>query len=713
MAKSSPSGNQADSAALARMGTLVRALRHHDHLYYVEGRPEISDAEYDALFRELQQLEAAHPALVLDDSPTRRVGAPVPEGQGFAVVEHAVPMLSIDSLFSVEEVHDFEARILRFLNLEDADLAWVVEPKFDGVSLSVVYEGGRLARAVTRGDGDRGEDVTANARTIRNLPLVLDGGARGLPRLLEVRGEVLMARDRFERFNAARVARGEERFANARNATAGAMRRNDPAEVARYPLEFHIWAMPRCEGVAFSTQEEAGKALRAWGFADSGHGRVVRGLQACLAYHDEIEARRDAIPFEMDGIVAKLDRFDLRERLGTTSRSTRWQYAHKFAAREVSATLRAIETMVGNGGRLTPRAHVLPVEVGGITVRHATLHNADYVAELGLKVGDRVFLRRAGDVIPQILGVAKAAEGDAPAAWGASLPDELQAAVARDDGSVAHRWMEHWGVPKGCPACGTAPVAEGKYWRCPNPECGPQRIGRTLILVGQGAFEIEGLGEKQIAQLYDAGLLRGAADVFALDASDEVREKLMALDRWGKKSIDNLQAELAQRRRVPLARFLVALAIPDVGPSTARVLAQHFQSLDAIASASEEELMLVDGVGPEVAAKVARWFRDERLSRTASRLLELGVVIEAPAPRVVDGPFAGQTVVFTGTLEQMGRAEAKQRVEELGGAVASSVSAKTTILVVGGKPGSKAKKAEELGVRVILEEEFLRLAGRG
>jgi DNA ligase (NAD+) len=356
---------------------------------------------------------------------------------------------------------------------------------------------------------------------------------------------------------------------------------------------------------------------------------------------------------------------------------------------------------------------VLPVEVGGITVRHATLHNADYVAELGLKVGDRVFLRRAGDVIPQILGVAKAAEGDAPADWGASLPDDLQSAVARDDGSVAHRWMEHWGVPEGCPACGTAPVAEGKYWRCPNPECGPQRIGRTLILVGQGAFEIEGLGEKQIAQLYDAGLLQGAADVFALDASDEVREKLMALDRWGKKSIDNLQAELAQRRRVPLARFLVALAIPDVGPSTARVLAQHFQSLDAIASASEEELMLVDGVGPEVAAKVARWFRDERLSRTASRLLELGVVIEAPAPRVVDGPFAGQTVVFTGTLEQMGRAEAKQRVEELGGAVASSVSAKTTILVVGGKPGSKAKKAEELGVRVILEEEFLRLAGRG
>lgn len=695
------------------MESLVRSLRHHDHLYYVEGQPEISDAEYDELFRALGQLEADHPDLVLDDSPSRRVGAPVPEGRGFAVVEHTVPMLSIDSLFSADEVRDFEARILRFLNLDDADLAWVVEPKFDGVSLSVVYEDGRLVRAVTRGDGERGEDVTSNARTIRNLPLALDGVTRKLPRLLEVRGEVLMARDRFERFNAARAARGEERFANARNATAGAMRRNDPAEVARYPLEFHIWAMPRCEGVEFTTQEDASKALRAWGFADSGHGRVVRGLAACLAYHDEIEARRDEIPFEMDGIVAKLDRFDLRERLGTTSRSTRWQYAHKFAAREVSATLRAIETMVGNGGRLTPRAHVLPVEVGGITVRHATLHNADYVAELGLSIGDRVFLRRAGDVIPQILGVAKVADGAAPADWEASLPEELHEAVARGDGSVAHDWRSSWSVPKGCPACGTAPVAEGKYWRCPNAECMPQRIGRTLILVGQGAFEIEGLGEKQIAQLYDAGLLQGSADVFALDASDEVRAKLLALDRWGRKSVDNLQAELAQRRRVPLARFLVALAIPDVGPSTARVLAQHFKSLEAIASASEDELMHVDGVGPEVAAKVARWFRDERLSRTAARLLELGVVIEAPAPKVVDGPFAGQTVVFTGTLERMGRGEAKQRVEELGGHVASAVSAKTTILVVGGKPGSKAKKAEELGVRVILEDEFLRLAERG
>ncbi len=696
----------------ARMTQLVKELRHHDRLYYVEARPEISDKEYDALFRELRDLEAAHPGLVLADSPTQRVGAPLPEGVGFAVVEHAVPMLSIDSLFSADEVRDFEARILRFLSLSDADLDWVLEPKFDGVSLSVIYEKGRFVRAVTRGDGERGEDVSANARTIRNLPMTLDTEHRPAPQVLEVRGEVLMARDQFERFNAARAARGDERFANARNATAGAMRRNDPAEVARYPLEFHLWAMPRCEGVRFATQQEATRALREWGFADSGYGRVVRGLDACLAYHDDIEARRDEVPFEMDGVVAKLDRFDLRERLGTTSRSTRWQYAHKFAAREVSATLRAIETMVGNGGRLTPRAHVLPVEVGGITVRHATLHNADYVAELGLAIGDRVYLRRAGDVIPQILGVAKAAAGDEPADWADSLPEELTAAVTRNDGAVAHHWRAAWRVPAGCPACGTAPVAEGKYWRCPNPMCEPQRIGRALVLVGQGAFEIEGLGEKQLAQLYAAGLMQGAADVFALDQTPEMRARLLALDRWGAKSVDNLYAELAARRTVPLARFLVALAIPDVGPSTARVLAAHFTSFEALAQASEAELMHVDGVGPEVAAKIVRWLRDPQLSATATRLLELGVVIEAPAARVTEGPFAGQTVVFTGTLEHMGRAEAKQRVEEMGGHVASSVSAKTSILVVGGKPGSKAKKAEELGVRVMLEEEFLKLAGR-
>ncbi|MBK7875946.1 MAG: NAD-dependent DNA ligase LigA [Planctomycetes bacterium] len=751
----------------ARIDELRAAIRRHDRLYYVEGRPEVSDAEYDRLFRELKALEAAHPELVTPDSPTQRVGAPLPEGSGFATVAHRVPMLSIDSLFTNDEVREFEARILRFLKLEDADLEWMVEPKFDGVSAALVYEDGKLVQGLNRGDGERGEDVTQNLRTVRNLPLALDGSRRPFPARLEVRGEVLIDRKRFAAFNAERAEQGLDTFANPRNTVAGALRRNDPSEVARYPLEFHFWSSPGLEAQDFATQAEVSAALRDWGFPDSGHARLVRGIDACIAYHDELEARRDAIPFDMDGVVAKLNRLDLRARLGTTARSTRWQYAHKFAALEVSTTLRAIETMVGNGGRLTPRAHVDPVEVGGVTVRHATLHNADYVATLGVKIGDRVFLRRAGDVIPQILGVAKAAEGDAPADWDANVPDEVReagevsaeasatssatgaehssstssttsptngakgakeanpsstydatraasasSAPPRVRYGVAWRWRETWTMPERCPACSGAVVQEGKYWRCTNAACPPQLVGRALILVSGDAFEIEGLGEKQLAQLYDARLIATPADVFHLDRDPATRAKLLELERWGEKSVDNLFAELAAHRQVTLARFLVALAIPEVGPATARLLANHFHGLDKLRRATFDELQHVDGIGPEVAARVAGWFGEPANAASVQRLLDGGVELVAPAATAGDGFFAGKTVVFTGTLEGLGRAEAKQIVEDQGGKVGSSVSAKTDFLVVGGKPGSKAKKAEELGVKVLLEPEFLAHVGR-
>jgi len=694
-----------------RVEWLRRELARHDRLYYVDGRPEVSDREYDELFRELRELETAHPEWVTADSPTQRVGGALPEGQSFKTVAHAVPMLSIDSLFTVEEVHDFEERILRFLKLDDQELDWVVEPKFDGVSCALVYVDGVLELGVNRGDGERGEDITQNLRTVRSIPLVLNGSHRPVPRLLEVRGEVIIQKQRFQRFNERRAALGLEVFANPRNTVAGALRRNAPAEVAKYPLEFFAWSAPRCEGLDFATQSELSRALTDWGLPDAGYSRVVRGLAACIAYHDEIEARRAEIPFDMDGIVAKLDRLDLRERLGSTSRATRWQYAHKFAALEVSTTLRAIETMVGNGGRLTPRAHVEPVEVGGVTVRHATLHNADNVAALGVRVGDRVFLRRAGDVIPQILGVAKPAEGAAPAGWDESVPAEL-----RTDGGlrpgVAARWREEWRMVERCPACAGEVLQEGKYFRCTNAECPPQRIGRTLILVGGDAFDIEGLGEKQIAQLFDAGLIASAADVFHLDRDPATRARLVALERWGEKSVDNLFAELAAHRTVGFARFLVALAIPEVGPSTARLLASHFASLDELQQASEEELQHIDGIGPEVAARVVRWFPRAAQQAFIARLFEGGVEIRYGSSGGAGGFFAGKTVVFTGTLEQLGRAEAKQLVEEQGGKVASSVSAKTDYLVVGGKPGSKAKKAEELGVQVLLEPAFLERVGR-
>jgi len=695
-----------------RAAELRREITRHDKLYYLEGKPEIADAEYDALFRELQELEKAHPSLAVPDSPTRRVGAPLPEGQGFETVAHTVPMLSIDSLFSPEEVRDFESRILRFLNLDDAELEWYVEPKFDGVSTSLTYENGELVRGLTRGDGVKGEDITRNLRTVRNIPLVLDSSRRAVPKLVEVRGEVVIERERFQRFNARRVEQGLEPFANPRNTVAGALRRNDPAEVARYPLEFYPWSAPALEGADLETQIATSRALEAWGLPDAGYSKLVLGLDACIAYHDEMEARRFEIPFDIDGIVAKLNDLSLRERLGSTTRSTRWQYAHKFAALETSSMLRAIEVMVGNTGRLTPRAHVEPVEVGGVTVRHAGLHNADFVASLGVHVCDRLFLRRAGDVIPQIMGVAKPAEGKSPPGWKEGIPEELLDENGNVRAAVAWRWREEFTMPDACSACGTKPVNEGKYWRCPNPACLPQVIGRTLILAGGDAFEIDGLGEKQVAQLIDAGLLASAADIFHLDRDPKTRERLMELERWGEKSIDNLFHEIESHRRVPFARFLVALAIPEVGPATARLLASHFHTLEELEKASLDELQHIDGIGPEVAQRVASWFADRARKKTIERLFAGGVEIVYRRPEASGGAFAGETVVFTGTLEAMGRAEAKQIVEEQGGKVGSSVSAKTTYLVVGGKPGSKARKAEELGVKVLLEPEFLAKIGR-
>jgi DNA ligase (NAD+) len=702
------------SAAADRARELREEIARHDRLYHVEGRPEISDQEYDRLFRELAALEAANPALVAPDSPTQRVGAPLPEGQGFAKVAHKVPMLSIDSLFDADEVREFESRILRFLNLKSgADLGWVVEPKLDGVSVTLLYENGVLTRALTRGDGVVGEDVTSNVRTVRNIPLRLARGTgHAPPRLLEVRGEILIPLARFKELNARRTEEGLALFANPRNTAAGAVRRNDPAEVARYPLEFYFWSAPQLEGHEFPTQTEIVGALRAWGLPDAGLAKLVRGVEEAIAYRDEIAKKRTSLSFEIDGVVAKLDRLDLRERLGSTSRSTRWQYAHKFPALEASSTLRAIEVMVGNGGRLTPRAHVDPVEVGGVTVRHATLHNADYVSALGVRVGDRVFLRRAGDVIPQITAVAKAAEGRAPAGWNDGVPDELKDDEGELRAGVFWRWRERFAMPERCPACSAKVVQEGKYWRCPNQACLPQLVGRTLILAGGGAFEIDGLGEKQAAQLIAADLLRTPADLFHLDRDPKTREKLLELERWGEKSVDNLFAEIEAHRRVPFGRFLVALAIPDVGPATARLLASHFASLDDLANTTADELERIDGIGPEVAARVVSWFAQRPNKALVERLLRGGVEIAYPAHADGGGAFAGKTVVFTGTLESLGRAEAKQIVEEEGGKVASSVSAKTHYLVVGGKPGSKAKKAAEIGVEVLLEADFLKKLGR-
>jgi DNA ligase (NAD+) len=689
----------------ARAAELRVELRRHDSLYHVEGRPELSDAAYDRLYRELVELERAHPELAQPDSPTQRVGAALPEGQGLARGRHEVPMLSIDSLFTAEEVHDFEARVRRFLNLPASEvLTWVAEPKLDGVSAALVYEHGLLVRALTRGDGEEGEDVTANLRTVHAIPLRLSDARRALPALLEVRGEVLMERGAFEKFNRARAERGEPVLANPRNATAGAVRRNDPAEVARYPLTFVPWTVARIEGPRFERYRELAAALGEWGFVDLGLRADCAGIDACLAYHARLEARRFEIPFELDGIVAKLDDLALRERLGTTSRAVRWQYAHKFAAFEATSTLRAIEVQVGRNGRLTPRAHVDPVEVGGVTVTHATLHNADHVASLALRVGDQVFLRRAGDVIPQITAVAKLAAGPEPADWSARRPAELLDAEQRPRAGVHVGWCEVFEAPRACPSCGSATVAEGKYWVCPaGLACRPQLVGRTEQFVSQAAFDLDQLGEKRILQLVEAGLLHSPADVFHLDPA-----RLVALERWGEKSVAKLTQQLAERRSIGLERLLVAACIPDVGAATAKLLAQHLLTLDALRAASAEELQHIDGIGPELARELPAWFADPSSQAFLARLHAGGVRIES-ATRPSGGAFAGKTFVLTGTLAAMGRAEAKHAIEERGGRVGSAISSKTDYLVAGEEAGSKLKKAQELGIRILTEAEFAEL----
>lgn len=701
-------------AAQRRIAQLRDELRRHDFLYHVEARPQISDAEYDRLFRELAELERAHPQFIQSDSPTQRVGAPLPEGQGFTKRRHESPMLSIDSLFSADEVREFEERIRRFLLLDEAvALDWVVEPKFDGASTSLVFERGRLAYGLTRGDGEWGEDITANLRTVRNVPLRLFDDRRAAPAVLEVRGEVLIERDAFVAFNAERAKAGRPVLANPRNAAAGALRRNDPAEVARYPLQFHPWAIARVEGLtaaAFETHWDALAALRDWGFPPNPWAERVRGLEGCLDYHARMQAQRAQMPFEVDGIVAKLDSFALRERLGATARSTRWQFAHKFPANEATSTLRAIELQVGALGRLTPRAHVDPVEIGGVVVRHSTLHNADYVKSLGLRIGDRVFLQRAGDVIPQVIAVAQAAEGDEPADWRAKRPAELLAGDAPRPG-VLCEWRQEFSVPAHCPSCSSELVQEGKFWRCPNLYgCAPQVVGRTLMATRRGALEIDGLGERMVEQLFAAGHLRSTADLFRLDA---LREQLIELERWGEKSVASLLAEIDRARDTSFERFLVALAIPDVGAATARALAQHFATLDELRAASLEELQHIEGIGPEVARSVREWFDRPENQAELERYFVGGLRLAYPAFDVrSDSPLSGKTVVFTGTLTQLGRAEAKKLVESLGGKVASAISAKTHFLVQGEGGGSKKDKAAALGITVLDEAAFLALTGR-
>lgn len=670
------SGSGAPRKARERTAELRELIRYHNHRYHVLDAPEIADAEYDALFDELVALEADYPDLVTDDSPTQRIGGePL---SGFDQVRHRLPMLSLDKCTTTEELEDWLKRCRNRLDIDDP-LALTCEPKVDGVAVTLSYEDGRLVQAATRGDGETGEDITANVRTLRAVPLKVEDGA--VPPLLEVRGEIYMAQADFQAFNAAAREAGDKPLVNPRNGAAGSLRQLDPKVTAKRPLTMFCYGVGQLEGDwQPRTQMEVLEQLGEWGFRVNPETRVVEDVAGAEAYVNDLLERRNRLGYDIDGVVLKVDDLILQQRLGTLSRTPRWALAYKYPAEEATTVVRAVEFQVGRTGAVTPVARLEPVFVGGVTVSNATLHNMDEVARLDLHVGDTVMIRRAGDVIPQVMAViaAKRPKGAPPV----SLPD-------------------------GCPSCGSPIVRpDGEaVARCSAPprDCPAQLKEGLKHFASRLALDVDGLGDKLVEQLVDAGLVREPADLFRLSA-----ETLAGLERMGEKSAANLVAALARSRETTLARFIYALGIREVGSATAQNLARHFGSLDALMDAGVEDLEAVADVGPIVAGHVHEYFRDAERRAAVADLLEVGVTWPAPAG-AGPAPLAGQTWVLTGTLESMSRDEAKERLQALGAKVTGSVSKNTDRVVAGPGAGSKLDKAQRLDVPVLDEAELLKL----
>jgi len=655
---------------------LRREIEHHNHRYYVLDDPALSDAEYDALFRRLEALERSHPTLVTPDSPTQRVGASPLEK--FGTVRHAEPMLSLANVTTREELAEFDARVRRLLERDHVE--YTAEPKIDGVAVELVYEAGALTLGATRGDGTTGEDVTANLRTIRSVPLRLRTDRRPVPRHLDVRGEVFLPLAAFRRLNREREEAGASVFANPRNATAGSLKQLDPRVTASRPLELVCHGVGRLGGTAPTTQAELMEALADWGLRPVPRRAVFAGLDGLERFYDELEHERDRLPYEIDGVVVKVNRLAQQRDLGQVSRSPRWAAAWKFAPRQATTRIVRIVPSVGRTGVLTPVAELEPVGVGGVTVRNASLHNMDEIERKDIRVGDAVVIERAGDVIPYVVRV---------------LAERRTGAERR------------FRLPATCPVCGAEVVrAEGEVaYRCIGAAC-PAQLRQALHFFGaRGAMDIEGLGDKLIAQLVDRKLVRDYADLYRLREDD-----LVALERMGRKSAQNLRTEIDRSKTTTLPRLLVALGIRQVGEATARALAERFGTLEALMAASEQDLQDVRDVGPEVAASIARFFAEKQNRRVIKRLLDAGV---RPA-RVerVQGPLVGQKFVLTGGLASMSRPAAQRAIEALGGRLVAAVSKETDVVVVGADPGSKLEKARKLGIRTVEEAEFLRMLGR-
>ncbi|OQX56792.1 DNA ligase (NAD(+)) LigA [candidate division KSB1 bacterium 4484_219] len=666
--------------AIKRIEQLRQELNYHNYRYYVLDNPVISDAEYDRLFRELEELEKQFPDLVTPDSPTQRVGAPRPEGLGFESVTHLVPMLSMEDAFNEAEFRDFDRRVQEGLGVKSVE--YTGEPKFDGLSSSLTYENGIFIRGATRGDGVTGEDITNNLKTIRTIPLRLLRNGHPIPTRIEIRGEVIMTKADFRRLNEERLRNGEQPFANPRNAASGSVRQLDPAVTASRKLIFFAWGVGGVEGVHFETQWEILQTLREWGFKVYSNIRLCHGLKEAFSYYQELLSLRDELPFEIDGVVFKVNSIAYQQRLGTKTRSPRWMVAYKFPARQATTKLLDVRFQVGRTGIVTPVAILQPVQISGVTVSRATLHTEELFLEKDIHIGDTVLVERAGDVIPEVVK---------------PIPEKRTG----NEKPVQ--------MPTHCPACGTELEKEGAYYFCPNITCPEQIKGRVLHLVSKRAFDIDGMGEKIVDQLMQEGLIRSPADVFYLKKND-----LMRLERWGEKSAQNLMDQIEKAKKVSFERFLFALGIRHVGEFVAHLLTQHFSSLEELQHATEDELMQIQGIGPEVARSVVDFFRIPQNRETIRKILAAGVEIQYPeAEKEQQDLFLqGKTFVFTGGLSRYSRDEAKELVMKFGGKASSNVSKNTDFVVVGVDPGSKLDKARQLGIRTLTEEEFVQMIER-
>jgi DNA ligase (NAD+) len=682
-----------EAEAAAELTVLADDLAAHDRRYYQDQAPTISDGEYDALKRRNAEIEARFPALVRDNSPSLKVGAA--RAEQFAPVEHGVPMLSLDNAFSEEEVVEFETRVRRFLRLPDEAVTFTAEPKIDGLSASLRYEDGLLVQGATRGDGRTGEDVTANLRTLGEIPNRLKG--HGWPAVIEIRGEVYLGHAEFEALNAACIEAGDKTYANPRNAASGSLRQIDPAVTARRPLRFFAYAWGELSAPFAETQWEALHRLKAWGFQVTPEARQVAGAAGLMAFYRGMEERRPHLGYDIDGVVYKVDRLDWQHRLGFVSRSPRWAIAHKFPAQQARTMLEGIDLQVGRTGAVTPVARLHPVTVGGVVVRNATLHNADEIARKDIRIGDTVIIQRAGDVIPQVLGPAPGApRGRHAYEFPQVCPCPLKTPLARET---------------------TAAGAETVVRRCTGElACPFQRIEHLKHFVSRKAFDIEGLGEKLLQAFYDEGLIREPADIFRLARDEAVLASLREREGYGEVSVRNLAAGIEARRTIALHRFIYGLGIRHIGESTAITLARgygsaaHFlEAMDQVAAGDEAaiaELDALDQVGEAVIEAAAAYFAEDHNRTLVQNLIDQLQVQDAEQPKA-DTAVAGKTVVFTGALERMTRDEAKAQAESLGAKVASSVSKKTDIVVYGPGAGSKLKAATELGIKLMTEDEWL------